>query len=299
MSDPTPPSRIPSEDLAGGDALQAWALPEVESENVVQANRVEKRSDNKRSVAGFIIEDVSAEQIEELGDDEVEMGQALPAHELQRITEDAHQQGLKQGKAEGFAQGRETGYNEGKASGHGEGYASGQQQAQQELDQELAKLANLAQSLIAPIQARQAQVEAVLVGLVEEASRAVIKQELTQAGDCIAQLINESLQVLPVNPGDIEVFLHPDDFQQFTSKNLLPEHSKISIDVNLSQGGLRVDAGASQIDQTLETRIQQVFEQIKQRALQHQEDETHADEEQPAEDVQDEAAGDISKDNNG
>lgn len=264
LSEPTQPNRIASEDLAEAESLQAWALPEVESDNVVQAEQ--KRSDNKRSVAGFLIEDVTPEQMQELVEDEVEMVQALPAHELQRITDEAHQQGFEQGQSEGFAQGREAGYNEGKAQGHGEGYAAGQQQAQQELDQELAKLALLAENLIAPIKARQVQVEAILLGLVEEASRAVIKHELNHSDDCIGELIRESLQFLPVNASDIEVFLHPDDFQRFSGKNLLPENSKISIDATLSQGGLRIDAGHSQIDQTLERRIAQVFEQIQQRA---------------------------------
>lgn len=261
MSDIMQKHFIPSEELKDSDSVYSWTLPDVTSKNhTVQAGREQQKGS---STAGFVIEDVTAEDVADMQDDPADSAPVLPAHELKRITDDAYQQGFQKGLEDG----RAAGFSEGQSQGHAEGYNQGQEQLQKELTAELEKLQRLARKLVAPMEGRQEQVEAVLLQLVQQAVIAVTKQELATSETCIKNLIQESLALLPVDVEGIEVFLHPDDFQRLDI-SALPQGSKLSIDESLSQGGCRVVSAQSEIDQTLESRLAQVFAQILTR--QHQ-----------------------------
>lgn len=171
---------------------------------------------------------------------------------------------------------REEAYNEGFATGEKDGFHSGQlkgqQEAREKLDARLQELENLMSNLMQPIQHQDAQIEEMLLLLVQHTVRSVIQRELALDSSQITQVLRGALKSLPMGAENIRIYLNPADFEAVKALRERHEESwRLLEDEQLLPGGCRVETEHSQIDASLNTRLEQALAQ-----LQDQQQELHA-----------------------
>ncbi|PKM31769.1 MAG: flagellar assembly protein FliH [Gammaproteobacteria bacterium HGW-Gammaproteobacteria-11] len=170
---------------------------------------------------------------------------------------------------------RDEAYKEGFAAGEKDGYQAGQAKAQQAgksaLDARLGQLEKLMQQLLEPMHEQDEQIELMLLNLVETMARQVIQRELKLDSGQILAVLRGALKALPMGAENIRIYLNPVDFE--AAKALRERHEenwRLLEDEQLMPGGCRIETEHSQLDATLETRLQQITEQLfeQQRELQ-------------------------------
>ena len=183
------------------------------------------------------------------------------AEELERMHEDARAEGQREGYEAGFAEGREAGYQ------------AGQQQAASEAGHLMSAVARLDEALAA----LDGEVAAEVLALALTLARKLVGDTLAAHPEAILETVRSALHQLPhaharvaLNPLDAEL-VRTQLGEQF-------EHAghRIVEDDTLSRGGCRIEAGATEVDATLETRWRRVLDSIGHG--EHATDSTPADE---------------------
>ncbi|MBK1693943.1 hypothetical protein CKO09_04205 [Chromatium weissei] len=172
--------------------------------------------------------------------------------------------------------GEEAGYQAGYQAGYDAGNALAAQRAaveeeareQRELalrdqQEEMLKIAvnaleHIAQALADPLANSVDALEPELLLLVTTLARQVIIEELHQRPELIVSVLREALKQLPSRNHPLRIHLHPDD------QVILEVYAKTADETmtwlpnsTVDRGGCIVESGASRIDATVETRLQQ------------------------------------------
>ncbi len=166
----------------------------------------------------------------------------LTASELEELAEKAHQEGLEQGRREGFE------------FGHREGLEAGRREMLARVEQ----FDTLLQALSEPFEELDQQVEQEIVTLVIAMTRQLVRREIKTDPGQIVGVVREALNILPVNARRIRVLLHPEDAEIVRNAYTLGENDQkwqIIEDPVIQRGGCRVFTENSQIDATLESRL--------------------------------------------
>lgn len=239
---------VPSELIRAKDvrAFDLWALPSFEAAPGDPAYLPETPPDSAESVAE------SVAQSEEV---ELESVKPLTLDELEAIRQDA--------------------YNEGFAVGEKDGFHAGQIKAKHEaegvLQAKILRLEQLMGQLLEPIAEQDQQIEQTLVQLVSHISRQVIRRELLCDSSQLTKVLGEALKLLPMGAGNVRIHVNAQDFELVkTLRERHEENWRILEDEQLQPGGCRIETEHSQIDASVETRleqaIQQLFEQQREQA---------------------------------
>ncbi len=189
-------------------------------------------------------EDVSAWQRWELGSfDERKPGSGaaqrsgagrLPtADEVERIHRDAHKQGYDAGYKEGTARAR----------------------------MEALRLHTLIEQLNAALGEFDQQVAEELLNLSVEIARQVVRQTVAVRPTAILDIVREALAQLPHQHAAL--YLHPEDaslVRSYLGDQLAHLGHRILEETAVARGGLRLEAGGSHLDATLENRWRRVIE---------------------------------------
>ncbi|MFT4174287.1 MAG: flagellar assembly protein FliH [Rhodocyclaceae bacterium] len=165
---------------------------------------------------------------------EIAPGVSLPTLEdVERIEQEAHKEGYAAGYEEGSARGRI----------------------------EAAELHQLVQSFDAALRDFDTDVAAELQMLAVEIARQVVRDTLAVRPEAVLGVVREVLLQLPqqnatlrVNPADLHLI------EQYLAEQTTPETHRIVEDASITQGGVLIEAGGSQIDARLETRWRRVVE---------------------------------------
>ncbi len=182
--------------------------------------------------------DVGGQSVQEMN----EPAPLLTASELEELAEQARKEGYEQGRTEGFE------------FGHREGVEAGRR----EIRERLATLDSLLRTLETPFEELDDQVEQEVVTLVISLVRQLIRREIRTDPSHIVGVVREALNILPVNTRRIRVLLHPEDAAVVREAYTLGESDQkwqIIEDPVIQRGGCRVATEHSQIDATLESRI--------------------------------------------
>lgn len=230
-------------------AVQPWQLPQVQGKHRVALVQREERA----------VEEV-------LSPDDLPFGDGkLTLAELERIREEARQEGLEEGRAEGF----EQGLAEGRAQGHSEGL----QQGQQEIAEALQRLGSMMGELEAPLEQSTDELEACLLQLVLELSRAVTGHELGSRPELVQAAVAEALAQLPAESGAVRIHVNPENEMLLQPLVETHEHWSLVADATVTAGGCVLKTANSRVDQTVENRFRQVAAQLRERlALSSDED---------------------------
>ena len=157
-------------------------------------------------------------------------------------------------------------YEEGRKEGHKAGLVEVQQQAQR-----LAKMFNFFQS---PLTTLDDEVEQQLTELALSVARQVIKKECCMDATTVKNIIHEALDFLPINSRNVRVRLNPADIDLLQQGGLDTRNQewKCVADKSVTQGGCFIESDTSHIDASLETRVQQIVEQLTEHRPQYDED---------------------------
>ena len=152
-------------------------------------------------------------------------------------------------------------YEEAYARGLEEGRRLGLEEVQAQARQ----LRTLLQALARPLEQVDEEVEQELAQLALAVARLVVRRELaTHPGEVVAA-IREALGALPAGARQVRVHLHPEDAALV--RRVLAEAGedgawRVVEDPALSRGGCRVVTETSQIDATVERRLQAIAAQV-------------------------------------
>ncbi len=166
----------------------------------------------------------------------------LPTVEqLERMHDDARNEGL----AAGFAEGRAAGLAEGHAA------------AARDVEHLRTLIESFAQQLAIADQAIAH--EALLLSL--DVSKAMLKRALAIKPDFVIDIVREAIEYLPLVQQPALLHLNPDDavlVRARLGEEIAGGGWRIVEDADVTRGGCRVDTASNQIDATAETRWQRI-----------------------------------------
>jgi len=166
----------------------------------------------------------------------------LTAAQLGGIHKAAHTEGFEQGRKEGQAYGHREGLEEGRA----------------EIRARVERLEQILKALDKPFEQLDQQLEAEVVTLVISMVRQLIRREVRLDPGQVVGVVREALGILPIGARNIRVMLHPEDAELVREAYTLGEHDQqwqIVEDPVIQRGGCRIHTDTSQIDATLESRL--------------------------------------------
>jgi flagellar assembly protein FliH len=169
----------------------------------------------------------------------------LREEELNRLREEAQQQG----------------YNTGYEDGHGEGLAAGRAEA----EQENALLQQIAQQFSSEAGRANEVVADEMLNLALDLAKAMLKSSLAIKPELVLPVVSEAIRYLPSLQQPALLFLHPED-AVIVRSHMADEIEKggwrIAEDTTMERGGCRVETASNQIDASLATRWQRLADSL-------------------------------------
>lgn len=163
--------------------------------------------------------------------------------------------------AEVRAEARESGYRDGFQSG----YDDGKSAAAEELTESAERMRAILDHLARPLDLLDQSLEQQLAQLVALVSRKLIYRELSLNEGQIVAVVREAVGLLPVVERQITLHLNPEDAVLVREALALDVDKRpwhIVDDPLLTRGGCRVVSGPSQIDATVESRINRLVARL-------------------------------------
>ncbi|MBD3608955.1 MAG: flagellar assembly protein FliH [Gammaproteobacteria bacterium] len=244
-------------EILKGSAYERWVVPNI---------------DEPHGFASSLEDEATMEDMEE------ELPNLPTVEEIEAIQSAAHEEGLQQGKEEGLKLGQEeaqTILNDEleKLEQQRQQLETEREQMQAELAAEQAQvhqsaeyLQDILNKMTQPLNDMDDVVESQLLQLSITVARQLVRRELkTEPGEIIA-VIREAVPLLPVNAGQVQIKLHPEDLALVTESLSLGEEGerpwKLIEDPMITRGGCIVVSDDSQIDATVERRLSAVASKL-------------------------------------
>ena len=209
---------IPKEKLT---AYQRWELAAFDEAEQAAAKAIEEESKQAEAPAAVLEPEV-----------------ILPtAADIERMHNEAHEQGYTAGYAEGIADAQDV-------ANRMQTMLDNLQQAVGEIDQRIA--------------------DQLLATSIEIASQ-VVRQSLRVKPELLLPVVREAVAALHPNTGHPALLAHPDDaalIRAQMGEHLAHNNWRIIEDPAITRGGCRVELGSSEVDATLETRWKRVIDAI-------------------------------------
>ena len=166
--------------------------------------------------------------------------------EIQAIEDAAHQEG----------------YAAGLAAGHAEGFAQGQA----EVRRLTAQIEGILDNFSRPLARLENEVVSALGELAVRIAGSLVGRAYQADPVLLSELVGEAVDAVGGARREVEVRLHPDDIAALTPLLALMPGVRLSPDLGLSRGDLRVHAESVRIDATLEARLRGALESVLHRA---------------------------------
>jgi len=166
----------------------------------------------------------------------------LTAGQLEQLQKQAHAEGFEQGRSEGLEYGHREALEEGR----------------RHIAQRLGDFDRLLSALDRPFQQLDDQVENEVVTLVIAMVRQLVRREIRMDPGHVVGVVREALGVLPVASRSVRVLLNPEDAElvrEIYSLGDSEQKWQIVEDPVIQRGGCKVVTETSQVDATLESRI--------------------------------------------
>ena len=165
----------------------------------------------------------------------------VTARQLEEIQSQAHQEGFQQGLQEG----RDAGLKE--------------------LREQALVLEKMLQGLDKPFEQLDQAVEQQLAQLAMLVARQLVRRELKTEPEQVIAVVREALAALPVAARNVRLALHPDDaalIRGALSVGESPQQLQLVEDPIQTRGGCRVYSDTSQIDASVEARLNAVIAHV-------------------------------------
>lgn len=181
----------------------------------------------------------------------------LTVAEWEALREDARKEGQALGYTEGLEQGRKEGVEQ--------GLAEGLLQAETQVQEKLAQIQSLIETLQAPLKQQEQAIHELLLKLCLRISRGLVEAEYAARSDLILETIDQALQKVPPGSGAPVISLHPLDLELVQPLADL-NGWELRENPNASRGDLQLVAGSCMISSELEQQMLEVAGTLLQRA---------------------------------
>ena len=156
--------------------------------------------------------------------------------------------------------------DEAEKDGFERGHADGQAQGQAEVRRLAAQIEGILDNFSRPLVRLENEVVAALGELAVRIAGTLVGRAYEADPALLAQLVGEAIDAVGGATREVEVRLHPDDIAALTLLLQLAPHQRLSPDLSLSRGDLRVHAEAVRIDGTLEARLRGALDAVIRKA---------------------------------
>jgi len=160
----------------------------------------------------------------------------------------------------------EEGFKEGKVAGHTAGYDAGAKKGEAEKKAEAAQTAQVTRALMQPIEQQDEELENVMLSMVMQISKLILKRELKVDSSQVLEIVREALSTLNCGSKKIKILLHPHDLANILPEiKKLPEYEeswRIVERSGLSPGGCIVESNEGLVDASVDHRVEQLIAQI-------------------------------------
>lgn len=254
-----PPPEFHSNEWA---QCQSWLLPDVSSAAIIVPSAEKEAKDqqaNETEQEGERGIDTENESVEDVVTDTIE---PLTAERLQEITEAAEKEGY------------EVGIQQGQKEGQQQGYQQGIEDAKKDVNDQLERLQRITEALALPLKSEQKTIENMLVNMVADLSKTIVKRELLLNSSQITSVVQQTLDLLPANNQEFTLYLNSQD--QALIENFLEDIEatfKLKADDNLLPGGCRLESHHTSIDATIETQTEKLLDAFLHKQLSQAQDE--------------------------
>jgi flagellar assembly protein FliH len=193
---------------------------------------------------------------------------SLTMAELERIRQDAYEEGLKQGHEQGYIDGFDKGVTEGKEAGYKEGLELGKTQGHEDvkplIEEQLTSLRGVLDSLMTPLNKVDELAEKQLVQLAVMLAEAIIYQEVKTSPDIILHTLKQSIDALNADQEKVRIHLHPNDLdlikESYGEQTIVDNNWQLIAEPTLERGGCEVKTAQSSLDMTLKTRVKETLD---------------------------------------
>jgi flagellar assembly protein FliH len=162
----------------------------------------------------------------------------------------------------------EAAYQEGLARGREEGHAEGLAQGQTEVRRLTAQFEGILDNFSRPLDRLEDEVMAALSELSVRITRSLVGRAYQADPGLLADLARAAIDAVGGASREIEVRMHPDDIAALTPLLELPEAARLSGDISLSRGDLRVHTESMRIDGSLDARLEGALAAVLSRQAQ-------------------------------
>lgn len=172
-----------------------------------------------------------------VSEEEVHSSPVITAQQLEAVEQQAREEGFSQGRQEGLAQ----------------ALAAGREQVQ-----------SMIQQLSRPLNDLDERVVDELSRLAIAIARQIVRRELRAEPGEVVAAVRQALDLLPVQNGQIHIYLHPEDLPLVQDALSMDDSSgwQLKPDPALTRGGCRLETRESTVDATVETRLAAVAAQV-------------------------------------
>lgn len=153
---------------------------------------------------------------------------------------------------------QESAQKDGFDQGHAEGHAQGQA----EVRRLIAQIEGILDNFSRPLVRLENEVVAALGELAVRIAGTLVGRAYETDPALLAQLVNEGVDAVGSANREVEVRLHPDDIAALASHLELAAHQRLTPDLSLSRGDLRVHAESVRIDGTLDARLRGALDAV-------------------------------------
>ncbi|WP_372762182.1 flagellar assembly protein FliH [Pseudoalteromonas sp.] len=262
----TKPSMLKGRPLRAEEAdelLKNWPIPDVAPD--------EKSFANRSTAFGTPLAELYKKELaEDMPSDEPQQPElpSLTMAELERIRQDAYEEGLKQGHEQGYIDGFEKGVSEGKEAGYKEGLELGKTQGHEDVkplvEEQLSSLRTLLDNLTTPLSKVDEQAEKQLVQLAVMLAEAIIYQQVTLTPEVILHTLKHSIEALNSEQEKVRIHLHPEDLALVTAsygeQTISENHWQLVAEPTFERGGCEVKTAQSSLDMTLKARVKETLD---------------------------------------
>jgi flagellar assembly protein FliH len=192
-------------------------------------------------IRGEELSDCQTWLLPEVRRDGVGRGKPVTARQLEDIQNQARQEGFQQGLQEG----RDAGLKE--------------------LRERIQVLEKIVQSLDTPFEQLDDTVEQQIAQLAMLVARQLVRRELKTEPEQVIAVVREALAALPVAARNVRLALHPEDaalIREALSVNEGQQQLQLVEDPVQTRGGCRVLTDTSQIDASVEARLNAVIAHV-------------------------------------
>ncbi|MDN3378192.1 MULTISPECIES: flagellar assembly protein FliH [unclassified Pseudoalteromonas] len=244
------------------ELLENWPIPDVTQDT--------RKYDGRSTAFGTPLAELYKKEVKE-PIEEPEAEEELPnltMAELERIRQDAYEEGLKQGHEQGYIDGFEKGVSEGKEAGYKEGVELGKTQGHEEvkplIEEQLTGLKTLLDSLTAPLDKVDEDAEKQLIQLAVMLAEALIYQEVKTSPNVLLHSLKHAIDALGEQQQSVRIHLNPDDIElvksSYGEQALSQSNWQLVPEPTLERGGCQVKTPQSSIDMTMKTRVKETLD---------------------------------------